>query len=362
MTCLLIVELRPPALTAIAYQNGIDTFPETLGAAAGRRALGLAGCVASTVWLVAGVLASGAPLRADDQLAHWIQQLDADRYALRERARRYVASYGAAAVAPLLSAVSDQRPELVRRAVDLLVWLGHSGDAQARVAAQQGLEQLAKRPELLVARSAAWGLARLGRIQQRRVVRTIEANGGRVFANNTWGDEAQVSYVILGKGWQGDDTILADLHWLPELEAVGMQGTQFTDASVQRLRSLPNLRLVQLYGTSVSDVGEALLKSRLPQARIDRRAGALLGIQGSRNSQGCQVEYVRPNTAAARAAIVPGDVITRFDGRAVDTFEALTALIAKRRPGTRARLEILREGATFEVEVVMGQIDVEQFP
>ncbi len=312
--------------------------------------------------LAAVVCFACGPARGEDGLNAWIQQLDADRYACRERAARYVASYGAAAVEPLLSAVSDQRPELVRRAVDVLVWLGHSGDAQAQAAAQQGLEQLAKRPQPLVARSAHWGRARLGRIQQRRVIRTIEANGGRVFATNTWGDEAQVSYVILGKAWQGDDAILADLHWLPELEAVGIQGAQFTDASVQRLRPMPNLRLVQLYGTAVSDVGEALLKSRMPQARIDRRAGALLGIQGSRNSQGCQVEYVRPNTAASRAAIVPGDVITRFDGRAVDTFEALTALIAKRRPGTRARLEILREGATFEVEVVMGQIDVEEFP
>lgn len=308
------------------------------------------------------MLAVCGPARAEDGLGAWIQQLDADRYAYRERAARYVASYGAAAVGPLLSAVNDQRPELLRRAVDVLVWLGHSGDAQAQVAAQQGLEQLAKRPEPLVARSANWGRARLGRIQQRRLLRTIEANGGRVFATNTWGDEAQVSYVILGKAWRGDDGILADLHWLPELEAIGIQGMQFTDASVQRLRSMPNLRLIQLYGTAVSDVGEALLKSRMPQARIDRRAGALLGIQGSRNSQGCQVEYVRPNTAASRAAIVPGDVITRFDGRAVDTFEALTALIARRRPGTRAKLEILREGATFEVEVVMGQIDVEEFP
>jgi hypothetical protein len=308
------------------------------------------------------LLAACATARAEDGLAAWIEQLDDDRYACRERAVRYVASYGAEAVGPLLNAVTDQRPELVRRAVDVLVWLGHSGDAPARAAAQQGLEQLARRPQPLVARSAIWGRARLGRIQQRRLIRTIESNGGRVFANNTWGDEAQVSYVILGKAWQGDDGILAELHWLPALEALGIQGNQFTDASVQRLQAMPNLRLVQLYGTNVSDVGEALLKSRMPQARIDRRAGALLGIQGSRNSQGCQVEYVRPNTAASRAALVPGDVITRFDGKPVDTFEALTALIAKRRPGTRATLEIMREGQTFEVEVVMGQIDVEEFP
>jgi hypothetical protein len=313
--------------------------------------------------LLLGVLPAGSRLaRGDDELASWIQQLDADRYASRQRAMEYVASYGAAAVEPLLAAVDEQRPELVRRAIDVLVGLVQSGDPAAQAAAERGLDQLAARPQPLVARSAHWGRARLGRIQQRRVIRALEASGGKVLATSTWGDEAQVSYVILGKSWRGDDSILAELRWLPELEALGLQGKQFTDASVRRLRSMPNLRLVQLYGTGVTDVGEALLKQRMPQARIDRRAGALLGIQGSRNSQGCQVEYVRPNTAASRAAIVPGDVITRFDGRAVDTFEALTALIARRRPGTRARLEILREGATFEVEVVMGQIDVEEFP
>jgi S1-C subfamily serine protease len=49
-----------------------------------------------------------------------------------------------------------------------------------------------------------------------------------------------------------------------------------------------------------------------------------------------------------------GDVIRTFDGRGIDSMSDLTAEIAKRRPGDRVRLEILRSGEQRQVSVTLG--------
>ena len=50
-----------------------------------------------------------------------------------------------------------------------------------------------------------------------------------------------------------------------------------------------------------------------------------------------------------------GDVIQTFDGRAIDSMSDLTGEIAKRRPGDRVRLGILRSGDRQQVTVTLGK-------
>ena len=48
------------------------------------------------------------------------------------------------------------------------------------------------------------------------------------------------------------------------------------------------------------------------------------------------------------------DVILKLDGREIDRSSDLPALVADMRPGTRARLEILRNGAPKTIEATVA--------
>ncbi len=65
---------------------------------------------------------------------------------------------------------------------------------------------------------------------------------------------------------------------------------------------------------------------------------------GVSEGEGVLVNEVFEKDPAARAGIRPGDIITKVDGKAVETPNMLSRLIATLPPGATARIEIVRDG------------------
>lgn len=65
---------------------------------------------------------------------------------------------------------------------------------------------------------------------------------------------------------------------------------------------------------------------------------------GVNEGEGVLVNEVFENDPAARAGIRPGDIITKVDGKPVDTPNMLSRLIAALPPGATVRVEIIRDG------------------
>ena len=84
-----------------------------------------------------------------------------------------------------------------------------------------------------------------------------------------------------------------------------------------------------------SDIRKAL---KLPG---DRDAG---GKDGSAPEGGALVAGVEPNSPAAKAGLLPGDVITSVDGRAVSSPRDLALDVAGIKPGMDAKIGLLRDG------------------
>ena len=57
---------------------------------------------------------------------------------------------------------------------------------------------------------------------------------------------------------------------------------------------------------------------------------------------------------ADQAGLQPGDIITAVDGRALDATHPLDMVMSQYGPGTSVRLDILRNGQTMQVTVVLG--------
>ena len=78
-----------------------------------------------------------------------------------------------------------------------------------------------------------------------------------------------------------------------------------------------------------------------------------LGIraQDTEDGKGVKVIYVDGESAAARAGIKEQDIITSFDGRAVNDATALAAIARESRLKPSVHVSVLRDGKTLDLEV-----------
>jgi serine protease DegS len=76
---------------------------------------------------------------------------------------------------------------------------------------------------------------------------------------------------------------------------------------------------------------------------------------GILNSEGLVVAGVLSDGPAARAGLLPGDVITRIDGHPVADARAALNMIAQTAPGSAIKLEGVREGKPLSISVIASK-------
>ena len=87
-------------------------------------------------------------------------------------------------------------------------------------------------------------------------------------------------------------------------------------------------------------------------------AVAFLGVSGTDPTEavnGALVTEVRPNTAASRAGLKKGDVVTHIDGKALEGMFELASAIRKHKPGDRVTLTVLRDDKSRKIKVELGK-------
>ncbi|MES2947383.1 MAG: DegQ family serine endoprotease [Pseudomonadota bacterium] len=92
-------------------------------------------------------------------------------------------------------------------------------------------------------------------------------------------------------------------------------------------------------GISVQNVTQDLAES----FSLPKPAGALVGA-------------VEKDSPAEKAGIEPGDVITRFNGTAIDRSSELPPLVTDMQPGAKATVTLWHKGKTKDVSVVVGEL------
>jgi serine protease DegQ len=71
-------------------------------------------------------------------------------------------------------------------------------------------------------------------------------------------------------------------------------------------------------------------------------------------SKGAFVAEVTPDSAASKADIQPGDIITRVDNDVIESFAELRAKVASMGAGAEVTLGIIRKGEELDITVVLG--------
>ena len=81
---------------------------------------------------------------------------------------------------------------------------------------------------------------------------------------------------------------------------------------------------------------------------------AFLGVGPQTATNGVRVTSIETGSAAAKAGVKTGDVITAVDGKATTTASALRATIEGYKPGDKVTLTLRRNGATKTFHVTLG--------
>lgn len=282
---------------------------------------------------------SPPPVVSAARLNELVADLDSSEFAARQSASRELATYGRQAVTPLIEAARSGSLEVAIRAIRVLEEIYVSGDETTIDETEAALDTLAESGNKSIAGRARTVLTLNYDVRERRAVSQITEMGGivryadnvLVNPNNPNGPQTRIAYVLLGLKWTGGDEGLSQ---------------------VKRLSNLRTLYLIK--GAPISKDALAEVEKALPNLTIQNRGRAFLGIGGLTHVNGCQVIDVKPNSAAADAGMRPGDVITHFNDKQVESFEALISLIAETGPGDKIPAKIIRSGVPQQIEIKMG--------
>jgi hypothetical protein len=326
----------------------------------------------------------------NDEIARWIEQLDADEFLEREDATEKLVLAGTRVIHPLLAAMQAQsRPELNIRAVYVFKQLALADDGNIEETARQALEKVASLRMGTATQKANETLAALSVIRQQRAFEALVKLGAKTEPDNIHQVE-YLEWLEIGEQWKGSDEDLGRLQWLPNVSRIRLRGDKVNDKwleyaarvpnlvilevnratisaqGIANLRNAASLRLVEvryapladdaveqlmtltaathmkLYGTQITPAAAERLQKALPTTIIDVRAGAFLGIGGDVHSLGVIILDVRDDTSAQSAGLLQGDVIVRYEGQRVEDFTGLTALIAKNLPKDVVTIQYVR--------------------
>ncbi|GAB4149087.1 MAG: hypothetical protein Tsb009_23180 [Planctomycetaceae bacterium] len=201
------------------------------------------------------------------------------------------------------------------------------------------------------------------KLQRQRAISRVEKMGGIVYrkldgADQFWsllGFEETDAYAIEFTATELEDEELEVLSNFPELRVLTLYGPKLTDSGIQQLQQFHNLEhLVLVNCPGVSDRSIQSLKTSISGLRVSRRGPAMLGVVGHTNPEGCLILDVRAGTAAQRAGMLRGDIVTTFAGKPVFDFKGLADLISEYQPGEKVSLTILRQGKQIELIVELG--------
>jgi len=106
-------------------------------------------------------------------------------------------------------------------------------------------------------------------------------------------------------------------------------------------------------------VGGRVIRGRIGVviARLTREVAESIGLG---KPVGALVQSVEAGGPADKAGVEPGDVITKVDGRSVESSVELPRIVGSIKPGTKAALQVFRRGSTRDLNVVVAEFEPER--
>ena len=130
-------------------------------------------------------------------------------------------------------------------------------------------------------------------------------------------------------------------------EVIGINSVKYADTDVEGIG----------YAIPINDA-MLIIDKMIDGEKIDESQSGYLGIQGKDSSLGAYVYAVIPGSAAQKAGIKAGDVITEFEGTAIATMSQLKELLSYYPSGAKVEFVILRPQGNDEYEEITITVEL----
>jgi serine protease Do len=94
--------------------------------------------------------------------------------------------------------------------------------------------------------------------------------------------------------------------------------------------------------------------------QIDQVTKEVAESIGLGKPQGALIRGVEEGSPAEKAGIEAGDIITRFDGKAIEKASDLPRLVGNTKPGSRVGLTVFRRGANKDLNITVAEVQAEK--
>ncbi|TXI74798.1 MAG: DegQ family serine endoprotease [Limnohabitans sp.] len=94
--------------------------------------------------------------------------------------------------------------------------------------------------------------------------------------------------------------------------------------------------------------------------QIDQVTKEVAESIGLGKPQGALIRGVEEGSPAEKAGIEAGDIITRFDGKAIDKASDLPRLVGNTKPGSRVNVTVFRRGASKDLNITVAEVQPEK--
>ena len=75
---------------------------------------------------------------------------------------------------------------------------------------------------------------------------------------------------------------------------------------------------------------------------------------------GALVRGVEAGAPAEKAGVEAGDIITRFDGKAIDKSSDLPRIVGSTKPGNKSTVTVFRRGSTKELSITIAEVEADK--
>lgn len=347
-----------------------------------------------------------------EELGHWIEQLDSDKFLVRENATQKLAEAERQAIPRLADAVRTGSLEKAIRCIHVLRSFAVGDDIETEIEATAKLAVIAATENDRVANYASDVIKKLEPLRQERAIRILSGLGAK-FSEYSAQQGFQVPLdgptLVIDADFQGKASDLYYLQHLKFIEDVQIErddlspewlaqvakmpslrfmtikhGTLSREAVRELEPVLPRLQAVRIYhlkldpeaipslgnmtslvkgdffGLDLHEAEQAKLLAGLPEAvhpEIKFRSGGFLGVVGNNltGKNACTIQNVHQESGAYKAGLRGNDIVTQVDGQNVDNFSHLIILLRDKEVGDKIEMEILRGGETKQISVTLGE-------
>lgn len=352
---------------------------------------------------------------SEAEIKQWIEQLDSDKFLVRESATQKLTTAKANSIPMLIESIRTASSlEKAFRCIHVLRNFAAGHDINMEKQATAELVEISETQNDRVAGYAKEVLKRIAPIKQERAIRMLSGLGIRFssYSAQPSGFQAQIMSgpgIIIDSSYQGNVDDLYYLRHLQFIEDVQISNDKVTADWFAQIAKMPNVRLmtikdgpvnvamlrelepilpkldairlyyidvnvevaplaakldnatyVEFYGLPLSEADERQITQVLPptaQANVKFRSGGFLGVSGSGSGMTgtCYIQNVHQDSGAYKAGLRGGDTVIEAVGTTVESFQHLINLLKDKKVGETIDLKVNRHGRTLKMSVTLGK-------